>query len=220
MGNKDSKKQSKKSKKMPDFAKEASDMKDSAIKYLGEVEKSGEKMAAETKRFFEQIANDVAAVASTAAKTTASVTEKVAGVDPVHHLSRVMEEIKEAGESSIHVVVDGFDALRRHILDLTPAVSKQPKKSGGKGASGTKETTGKKVAKKPSVKKKVTKKKVQKRPVVKKRPTAKKRTQSSRKKTAPRKVTTTTAKKKATAKNTAARKPVAKKVAKKKTVKQ
>lgn len=172
------KKQAKKSKAEPDFSKEASEMRDSALKFLGEVEKSGEKLTAEVKHFFEQMADNAGAVASTAAKTTRSVTKKVAGTDTTEHLSRVMDEVKEAGETSMRALGEGFDALREHILDLTPRATRKKKKGAVKKKAVKKQATkkkasAKKVAQKKSAKKKVSGKKAAKKQVTKKKVAAK-----------------------------------------------
>ena len=175
------KKQTKETKSKSDFTKEASEMRDSAIKFLGEVEKSGEKLAMEVKHFFEQMADNAGAVASTAAKTTQSVTKKVAGTDPGQHLSRVMDEVKEAGETSMRALGEGFDALRQHILDLTPTTATRKKGTAKKKATKEKATkrkvvkkkATKKVAKKKPVTKKASKKKTTKKPIAKKKVVAK-----------------------------------------------
>jgi len=169
------KKQRKKSKTKHDFPEEAAEMKDSAISFLGEVEKSGEKLANEVKHFFEQLADHVSTAASTAAKKTASVKGKMAGADPTPHLSRALDEVKEAGESSLRAVGEGFDALRHHITSLTPAGAKTAKKAAAK-----KKTVEKKVsASKPVARKKAAAKKVVKKPAaakkVVKKPAAKKK---------------------------------------------
>lgn len=178
---KKTKKQNKESKTEPDLAKEAREIKNSAIKFLGEVEKSGEKLAAEVKQFFEQMADNAASVASTAAKTTVSMTEKVAGAEPGQHLSRVMDEVKEAGEVSMRAVGEGFDALRQHILDLSPTAEKKPKKSTAKKQALKKKPGTKKVSRKPAVKKKASTKKTTKKTAAKK--------QVSTKRTAKKKAT-------------------------------
>ncbi|MDJ0957969.1 MAG: hypothetical protein QNI91_13965 [Arenicellales bacterium] len=177
---KKAKKQPKKS-KAKDFTQEASEMKDSAIKFLGEVEKSGEKLATEVKNFFEQMADHAASVASTAAKTTQSVTEKVTSVDPTQHLSRVLEEVKDAGETSMRALGEGFEVLRKHILDITPVAgpAKKKKKVTKKKAAAKKKAIKKKVAKKPVTKKKVSAKKTVKKSSPKKKVVAKKSTKKS-----------------------------------------
>ena len=198
------KKQPKKSKAKPDFTKEAKEMKNSAIKFLSEVEKSGEKLAIEVKNFFEQMADHAASVASTAAKTTQSLTKNVTSADPTQHLSRVMEEVKEAGETSIRALGEGFETLRKHILDLTPpAGSAEKKKVVKKKTAAKKKAVKKKVAKKPATKKKVSAKKTAKKSSSKKKMVAKKPTkkQAAMKKVVKKKV----AKKKAVKKKTAVR---------------
>jgi len=171
------KKQRKKSKTKHDFPEEAAEMKDSAISFLGEVEKSGEKLANEVKHFFEQLADHVSTAASSAAKKTASVKGKMAGADPTPHLSRALDEVKEAGEASLRAVGEGFDALRHHVTSLTPSGAKTAKK-----AAARKKTVEKKVSaskpvarKKPAAKKKVAARKVVKKPAAKKKVSAKKK---------------------------------------------
>jgi hypothetical protein len=208
------KKRSKKSKAKHKFSKEAAEMKDKAISYLGEVEKTGEKLATDVKHFFEQMADHVTSVASTAAKTTANVKGKVTGADPTPHLAKAMEEVKDAGAASLSALGEGFDALRRHIMSLTPGPGKEPaakKTSVKKKAAAKKKAPVKKVAKKTAgVAKKAAKTpaagaKVGAKKAVKKAPVRKKAVKTPA-------VKKTVAKKPAV-KKTAAKKPSAKKKA-------
>ncbi len=205
------KKQARKSKTKHDFPKEATEIKDSAISFLGEVEKSGEKLATEVKHFFEQLADHVSSVASTAAKTTVSVTEKVTGANPAPHLSRALDEVKDAGEVSLRAIGEGFDSLREYIVNLAPAGVKTPKES-----PATKKTVKKKTsAKKSATKKKTAAKKSTRKTAVSKKAAAKKvvKKPAAGKKAAKKKVVKKPAAKKKVSATKVVKKPVAKKKA-------
>jgi hypothetical protein len=216
------KKQASKSKTKHDFPKEATEIKDSAISYLGEVEKSGENLATEVKHFFEQLADHVSSVASTAAKTTVAVTEKVSGANPAPHLSRALDEVKDAGEVSLRAIGEGFDSLREYIVNLAPAGAKTPKES-----PAAKKTVKKKTSvKKSATKKKTAAKKSTRKTAVSKKAAAKKvvKKPAAGKKAAKKKVVKKPAAKKKVSATKVVKKPVAKKkaavrkVASKKTV--
>lgn len=221
------KKPASKSKTKHDFPKEATEMKDSAISFLGDVEKSGENLATEVKHFFEQLADHVSSVASTAAKTTVSVTEKVTGANPAPHLSRALDEVKDAGEVSLRAIGEGFDSLREYIVNLAPAGAKTPKESPAtkktvkKKTSAKKSVTKKKTAAKKSTRKAAVSNKAAAKKVVKKPAAAKK---AAKKKVVKKKVVKKPAAKKKVSSTKVVKKPVAKKkaavrkVASKKTV--
>lgn len=199
-----------KSKLKPDFSEESSELRDAAMRFLGEVEKSGETLATEVKIFFEQVTDQVIDVASTAAKKTASVTEKVAGTDPGEHLSRVMNEVKEAGELSMRVIGEGVDALREHILDLASSAADKPKKGGVREPAANKKARTKKTDKKQAASRKAAAKKTRKKQAVKKQRGAKKTT---KKRVVKKVIKKPTAKKKVATKKVAKKKASRRKVA-------
>jgi hypothetical protein len=191
-----------------------------------ESEKTAASLGDEIKRLFDSLAKKAAHVATAAAETTASVTEKVAIKEPANLARSLLREIKTAGERSLQVIGDGFDGLRRRVSAESEEADRN-KKDKGKGqvkkkqktapaeskaaprtadasaervtaAAGTTEGTPAEEPPKKTTKKKATaKKKVAKKPAAKKAVAKKKATAK------------TTARKKAAAKKTPAKKRAA-----------
>jgi len=204
------KKSTKKSGSVPDLSKEARDIRRSTVSFLEDIEKSGEKLATEVRKFFNEVTDHATSIAGTAARTTASVTGKVAEVDPREHLSQVISEVKEVGESSMRTLSDGFDSLRHHIWNLPevePAEGATTRKKTGGGKSARKKTGGKK--KKAGRKKTAGRKTAGTRKAAAKKKAASRKTKAVAKKTAAKKT-------KAVARK-AAKKTGAKKKSKRKT---
>lgn len=169
------KKSTKKSGSVPDLSKEARDIRRSTVSFLEDIEKSGEKLATEVRKFFNEVTEHATSIAGTAARTTASVTGKVAEVDPREHLSQVVSEVKEIGESSMRTLSEGFDSLRHHIWNL-------PEVEPAGTASGRRKTSGGKAAKKKTAgKKKKTRRKTAGRKTAGTKKTASKKKAASRK---------------------------------------
>lgn len=169
------KKSTKKSGSVPDLSTEARDIRRSTVSFLEDIEKSGEKLATEVRKFFNEVTEHATSIAGTAARTTASVTGKVAEVDPREHLSQVVSEVKEIGESSMRTLSEGFDSLRHHIWNL-------PEVEPVGTASGRKKTSGGKAAKKKTAdKKKKTRRKTAGRKTAGTKKTASKKRAASRK---------------------------------------
>ena len=148
-------------------AKTASAIKNVTSGILEEVEQTSNAVAGEVKAMFEGIVEKVTDVAASAAQTTASVADKVSIKDPTQLFWHLVDEIKDAGEASIRVIGDQFEALRDHVSSST-------KPSPGSAAI---------TKKKSAAKKKVT---IKKKTAIKRKPTQKKKA-AERKKTGVRK---------------------------------
>lgn len=189
-----------------------------ATELLGEVEKTGEALVTEVKQLFDDLTHKITEVASATAETTVSVAEKVAK-EPAELLRGLVNEVTAAGESSLQVIGDGFDTLKKQLLGSgeagtpEPSVKKEKKKKTKKDKKvSTEESTARKTTpvakkttakKKPTTKKKATAKKkaiatpadvpITKKAVVRKKTTTKKATVAKKavaRKKAPAKATT------------------------------
>ena len=150
-------------------------LKDVAGGFVDEVEQTGADLIEQVKQLFDGLGDKVSDVAGAAVGTTAAVAQKV-GKEPVHYLGALLKEIQEAGEASIKVIGDGFEALRD--LVVKHAEPQPAGKSKKKASTKAKKKASKKVAKKKAAKKKVAKKKVVKKKAAKK--TASKKTVKKR----------------------------------------
>jgi len=101
-------KSSSKEKATRSVAKTATDL-------IGDVERTAEALAKEVKQLFDNLSEKVAATASAAAETTASVADKVVAKDPSQLIRGLLGEVKAAGETSLTVISERFNALRRQL---------------------------------------------------------------------------------------------------------
>jgi hypothetical protein len=175
-----------------------------ATEVAAEVEKASNAVAGEVKELFEAIAEKVSSVAATAAETTTSVAGKITIKDPTQLFWDLVEEVKQASETSIRVIGEGFETLREQISRHTGTKPAEPSPKKKKTASKKKTTKKPPAAGKTKASKKASSKKVVTR---KKAPSATKKTAikttATKKKVAAKKATT---KKKVAAKKTATRK--------------
>jgi hypothetical protein len=88
---------------------------DVATDLIGDVERTAEALAKEVKQLFDNLSEKVAATASAAAETTASVADKVVAKDPAQLIRGLLGEVKAAGETSLTVISERFNALRRQL---------------------------------------------------------------------------------------------------------
>ena len=152
-------------------------IKGTAKGFVEEAEKTGAALVDEVKELFDNLAHKVAGVAGAAADTTASVAGKVSIKDPAELIRGLLEDVKEAGETSMRMIGKGFDELRDKVIsssEKAPSTKAKAKKKTVKKTSSAKKRVTKKVAKKTTKKaakktaKKVVKKKVAKKSSVKK----------------------------------------------------
>ncbi len=164
-------------------------IKGTAKGFVDEAEKTASALVGDVKELFDNLAQKVAGVASTAADTTASMAGKVTIKDPAELVRGLLEDVKEASEASMRTIGKGFDELRDRVM------SSSEKAPSGK-AKAKKATAKKKASAKKTVKKKATKK------------ATKKAVKKTVKKVAKKKTARKVAAKKAATRKTAARKKV------------
>ncbi len=175
--------------------KATASVKESTLGFLDEVEKTSHTLAGEVKELFDSLTEKVSKMANSAADTTAAVAGKVHIKEPTQLFWDLLDDVKEAGETSLETIGASLEALRQNALSSI-GVS-QGKKAAGSKKKAAKKPAAKKAAKKKAAKKPAVKKTAAKKPAVKKAP-AKKQTAKE-------------AAKKPAAKKTAAKKPAAKK---------
>ncbi len=168
-------------------------IKGTAKGFVDEAEKTASALVGDVKELFDNLAQKVAGVASTAADTTASMAGKVTIKDPAELVRGLLEDVKEASEASMRTIGKGFDELRDRVM------SSSEKAPSGK-AKAKKATAKKKASAKKTVKKKATKKTTKK--------ATKKAAKKTVKKVAKKKAARKVAAKKAATRKTAARKKV------------
>ncbi|MGB5831006.1 MAG: hypothetical protein WBG92_03330 [Thiohalocapsa sp.] len=149
-----------------------------ATELVGEVEKTAEALVGEVKQLFDNLTEKVSAVANSAVETTASVADKVAVKEPAQLIRGLLGDVKEAGETSLNAISEGFSSLRHRVLSpvepdkkKSKGTSKKPKKgqdSAQQTASGEAPDAGTQspAAKAPAKKKATAAKKVAKKKVV------------------------------------------------------
>jgi hypothetical protein len=144
---------------------------------LEEIEKTAEYLVGEVKALFDSLTEKVSGVAGAAAETTAAVAEKVAIKEPAHLIRGLIEDVRQAGETSLGVIADGFEGLRRRLVSseeppaaeaVAPKKKAAAKKAAAKKTATKKATTKKAAAKKATTKKATTKKATTKKAVAKK----------------------------------------------------
>jgi hypothetical protein len=105
---------------------------DAATDLIGEVERTAETLTTEVKQLFDSLTEKVAATASAAAETTASVAGKVGVKDPSQLIRGLLGEVKAAGETSLNVISEGFNTLRRQLHSPANNEGKPPKEMSNK----------------------------------------------------------------------------------------
>jgi hypothetical protein len=150
---------------------------------LEEIEKTAEYLVGEVKALFDSLTEKVSGVAGAAAETTAAVAEKVAIKEPAHLIRGLIEDVRQAGETSLGVIADGFEGLRRRLVSseeppaaeaVAPKKKAAAKKAAAKKTATKKATTKKAAAKKATTKKATTKKAVAKKVAAEAAPPAEK----------------------------------------------
>ena len=116
---------------------------------VDEVEKTGEALLNQVREQFEALGHRMSAAGSSVAHTATSVTETHMGSDITEILSKAMEHVREAGESTAESITEGFEQLQQRARAAAEAAKKRPAR---------KKTAKKKAAKKKAAKKKAAKK--------------------------------------------------------------
>ncbi len=115
---------------------------DTATEFLDVVEKTGDALALEIKRQFDQLAERVSTLAGAAGETSAALAGQLTR-DSTDALRGLLQEVETLGESSARTISEGFDGLRQQFLGVTAQTGAEQ----GKGVTRPKEKAPKKKGK-------------------------------------------------------------------------
>ena len=126
---------------------------------LEEAEKAGESVIAQVRRLFDGLAQKVSGTTHQTPSTAPEASAQTSDAQPAAEAG-VIDHVRDAGEASIRVISDGFDSVRRRIVERVSASARTAarKKAAGKKAAG-KKAAGKKAAGKKTAGKKAAGKK-------------------------------------------------------------